>query len=597
MKPPTMKPPKMKPTSNSFLRVLLLLVAVLGLSLVALVVVVLLLGGGRVPEGAVLVVDFDLPLSEGGGAPSPMAAILGQVAQPLAAHEAARALRHAGTDERICAILIRGGASGSLGALDQVRSALRDARAAGKPVYAAPGSADEATLWMGSVADEVWLEPLGGVEFDGWAAEVPYFAEALERYGIDVQVTRVGKYKSAVEPFLLDSMSAENREQLDAVLAAIERKLLGELADARGRDFETLAAWTRERGYFGADEALELGLVDKVAPHHELLDVLRGHGGVDAGEPLAQVSLLDYARSTFEEPDGGPGIAVVVADGEIVDGSSLEGIGGDDLARELRAAREDEDVRAVVLRVDSPGGSATASDVIRSEILALRAAGKPVVVSMGSLAASGGYWISADGDHILAQPETLTGSIGVFGLLPSFQTLAERHGLRTQTVRTSPLAGIQSTWQRKDPAQLALVQAIVDDIYTRFIDLVAAGRDMPREQVEEVAQGRVWTGAQALELGLVDELGGLERAIERARERAGLAKDAPVRFAREEPHWIELLVEEALRGEPGELARGLGEPLEALAPLLQAAEHMSRLERLAGPRRVIARLPFEFALR
>lgn len=589
--------PPMKPKSNSFLRVLLLLLVVVGLSLVGLVVVVLTLGGGQVPKGAVLVVDFDLPLSEGGGAPTPMAAILGQVAQPLAAHEAARALRHAGTDERISAILLRGGAAGSLGALDQVRGALVDARAAGKPVYAAPGFANEATLWLGSAAEQIWLEPLGGVEFDGWSAEVPYFAEALERYGIDVQVTRVGKYKSAVEPYLLDSMSAENREQLDAVLAAIERKVLGELANARGRDFETLASWTRERGYFDADEALELGLVDKVAPFHELLTVLRGHGDVDDGDPLPQVSLLDYARSTFEAPAKGPGIAVVVADGEIVDGSYPDGIGGDDLARELRAAREDEDVRALVLRVDSPGGSATASDVIRAEILALRAAGKPVVVSMGALAASGGYWISADADHILAHPETLTGSIGVFGLLPSIQTLAERHGLRTETVRTSPLAGIESTWRRKDPAQVALVQAIVDDIYLRFLDLVAVGRDMPREQVEEVAEGRVWTGAQALELGLVDELGGLAEAIERARERAGLPSDAPVRFAREEPHWAEALLEEALRGEPGELARGLGDPLRTLSPLVQAAQHMARLERMAGPRRIVARLPFEFHLR
>jgi protease-4 len=291
-------------------------------------------------------------------------------------------------------------------------------------------------------------------------------------------------------------------------------------------------------------------------------------------------------------PKSGAGVQVVIADGEIVDGSNPAAIGGDDLAQALREAREDDDVRAVVLRVDSPGGSATASDVIRAEVLALKAAGKPVIVSMGSVAASGGYWISADADAIVAQPHTLTGSIGVFGMLPNVEALAERYGLRAERVATSPLAGVGSMWKRLDEPQLALVQGFVDEIYERFLDLVAQGRKLDRERVAEIAQGRVWTGTRAKELGLVDELGGLERAIELARERAGLSDKAPVRYPQRQVEWFEELLEEILEQEG--LAATQGAELKALGRLSRFAQV---LEHVDGAPRVLARLPFEFSAR
>ncbi len=593
--------PSQAPRASSrspLLRVLLVFALVGGLALVISLALLVALGsGGGVKKGSVLVVDFSAPLTEAGGAPTPLAALMGGAPHPLPAHEAASALRAAKDDDRISAVLLRGGFQGGIGALDQVRDAVLALTAAGKPTFAAPGSADERTLWMCSAAREIWLEPLGGVEFDGWVAEIPYFADALQRVGIEVQVTRVGKYKSAVEPFLLERMSAENREQLDAILAAIESKVLGDIASARGLDVANLRAWTREEGWFTAKRALEAGLVTHTGSQSDLIASLRRSAGIEAGEPLPQVDLVDYARDMRTEPGGGAGIVVLVAEGEIVDGSSIDGIGADDLARELRAAREDDDVHAVVLRVDSPGGSATASDVIRAEVLALKAAGKPVVVSMGTLAASGGYWISADADAIVAQPETLTGSIGVFGMLPNAQALAESHGVRTEQVRTSPLSGIGSMLVAKDEAQMALVQAIVDDVYERFLDLVAAGRGMERDTVHAIAQGRVWSGAKAQELGLVDELGGLARAIEIGLERAGLPADAPVRFAREEPEWFEEVLVEMLREEPGDLTRMVAQTRRALGPLVEAGVLLERFERLAGPRRVVARLPFNFVLR
>jgi protease-4 len=282
---------------------------------------------------------------------------------------------------------------------------------------------------------------------------------------------------------------------------------------------------------------------------------------------------------------------VIEAEGEIVDGSTSEGIGGDDLARALREAREEEDVAAVVLRVNSPGGSATASDVIRNEVRALRGAGKPVVVSMGAVAASGGYWISADADAIVAQPETITGSIGVFGMFPNIERFAGEHGVHTQIVRTSPLAGAESMMLRKSPEQLARMQSFVDLIYERFLDLVAEGRKLERSAVAEIAQGRVWSGRAAKDLGLVDELGNLDRAIALAREKAKLPKDAPMHRVEEERSALDELLENILDDQPEPLAKGLV-PQRAEFELLE--RWLRQIQSNSG---VLARLPFDPELR
>jgi len=545
-----------------------------------------------IQRDSILVVDFSRPLGEAGARQGGFESLFGDATHPLPAWEAAAAIRKAGDDERISAILLRGGFDGSLSSLDMVREALDDARESGKTIYAQLGSANERMLWLASAASEIWLDPLGFVEFDGWFGDVLYFGDALKKLGAEVQVTRVGKYKSAVEPFMLGAMSAENREQLTEMLRAIEHKILGDIAQARGVELAELERYSVEKGWFTAREAVEARLATHAAPYAELLEKLRDEADVDEGDELPETTLTKYARNVRKSPKGGDCVAVVIADGEIVDGSSKVAIGGDDLAEELRAAREDDDVQALVLRVDSPGGSATASDVIRSEVLALKAAGKPVVVSMGSLAASGGYWISANADAIVAQPHTLTGSIGVFGMLPNVQELGERYGLRAERIATSPLAGVGSLWKRLDERQLALVQGFVDEIYERFLDLVSEGRKLERATVQEIAQGRVWTGARAVELGLVDELGGLERAIELARARAGLGADSPVRYPRRKLKWFEELMETLIEEEDLLEARGT-----SLAAIARASELQRALEHIAGGPSVLARLPFDFSAR
>jgi len=551
-----------------------------------------------IDSDSILTVDLAEFVTERGGSPSPMDLLAGATSSPLPAYELASALRHAAKDDRVKGVLLHGGISGSMSALSAARAALAEVRAAKKPVLAYYSSMDEKMIWFASAADETWMEPLDIVTFDGFSADVPYFGDALEKYGIEIQVTRVGKYKSAVEPFMLGRMSAENREQMQAILSDIQSTLYGEIAAAKGLDVAQLDAVASEKGWLTPAQAIELGLVTKAAPFGDMLARLREIAGVGAKKDVPQVALQDYARSVWKNGKSGKGVLVVVADGEIVDGESATGIGGDDLARRLRAAREDDDVKAVVMRVDSPGGSATASDVIRSEVLALKAAGKPVVVSMGSLAASGGYWISANADVIVAQPETLTGSIGVFGMLPNIEELAERHGLRAETVRTSPLAGFESVWHAKDEAQLARIQALVDRIYDEFLDLVAEGRGMTRERVHDIAQGRVWSGTRGKELGLVDEIGGLDRAIEIARERAELGSDAPVRYERRERELIEEIIDEVMASQREPLTRALGARTAAgIGVLSEALGVFERVRRLAGESGVVARLPFDFDVR
>jgi len=547
-----------------------------------------------VESGTILTVDLSAPVTESGRTPSPFAMLQGATGSPLPAYELASALRHAATDDRVKGVLLHGGLSGSMSSLSAARAALAEVRAAKKPVYAYYGSMDERAIWFASAADELWMEPLDVVIFDGFSAEIPYFGDMLEKYGIEVQVTRVGKYKSAVEPFLRGRMSAENEEQMQAILADVQAAMYGEIAAAKDVPLAKLEAVAREKGWLTPEEAIELGLVTRTASFGEMLAQMKEVAGTDADNEMPQVAIEDYAKAVWKNGKKGAGIQVIVAEGEIVDGESATGIGGDDLARRLREAREDDDVKAVVMRVDSPGGSATASDVIRAEVLALKAANKTVVVSMGRLAASGGYWISANADAIVAQPETLTGSIGVFGMLPNIEKLAENHGLRAEVVRTSPLTGFESIWKHKDDAQVARIQSLVDRIYDRFLDLVAEGRSLPRDRVHEIAQGRVWSGTRGKELGLVDELGDLDRAIAIAREKSGLGKDAPVRFERREKELFEQIIEEIVAGEREPLTRMLGTRLDVLDRAFTVLEHA---QKIAGTTGVVARMPFDIDIR
>ena len=438
-----------------------------------------------------------------------------------------RAIRKAAKNEHISALYLKGSVvrkdySSGWAALKEVREAIAAFRESGKPVITWQEGLDEETLYVVSPADEIVLNPLGLLEFNGFAAEVKYYRQAFEKYGIDVQVTRVGKYKSAVEPFLLDHMSAENREQLNTLLNDMFSEVVTGIASSRNLKADDLYSLAQNEAVIPAREALARGFVTKVDYYDVVLDRLRELTGTEAGEDVERlVGASDFLASVEKDEKGKDKLVVIYAEGDIISGDDEDQVGGTYISRLLRKAREDENVKAVVLRVNSPGGSADASDIIQRETILLKKE-KPLIVSMGTVAASGGYWISAYGDEIYAEPNTITGSIGVFGMFLNIKKLVNEFGVKVETARTAPAADIFSLFRPKTEQELAVIQTFIDSIYDQFLDKVSEGRKLDRARVHEIAQGRVWSGRQAKQLGLVDEFGGLEDAIAAAADKAGL---------------------------------------------------------------------------
>ena len=441
-----------------------------------------------------------------------------------------------GDDDRIAALVIETdglGASG-LAKLAELRTAIAAFKLSGKPVLARGERFTQGQYYLASVADEVHVGPDGFVLLQGLARYVTYFRGALDKLGIDVRVFRVGKYKSFSEPFTRADMSAADREASRDLLDGLWGVVREDIAASRHITTAALdeyvngfAAALSATGGDAVRAARDAGLVDRASTRDEWRDLLVARVGAGGdGEDFRHVAVDDYlAAVRAARPHADDKVAVLVAQGAIVDGSDTESaVGGDSLAHLIRAAREDDRVKALVLRVDSPGGSAWASEVIRRELELTRQAGKPVVASMSSVAASGGYWIAVGADEIWANRSTLTGSIGVFALFPEFVDGLKRLGITVDGVATGPLAGAFDPRRPLDPAAAQALQLGIDHAYQRFLETVAKARDMSVAEVDTVARGRVWTGEAADKLGLVDQIGGVDDAIAAAAARAGLAR-------------------------------------------------------------------------
>jgi protease-4 len=421
-----------------------------------------------------------------------------------------------------------------------------------------------------------------------------------------VQVTRVGKYKSAVEPFTRTSMSPESRDQLQKLLDDVWGGVLTDIAPSRGIAVDEIQATVDAEGLIRPEKAKAAKFIDRIAYRDEIYDELKAKTGrAGSKQAFKQITLADYARISKDiadapakaADDGGSSsgkgrVAVVYAEGEIVDGEGDDGdVGGSRFSRELRKLRQDDDVKAVVLRINSPGGSASASETIQREVRLMKKV-KPVVVSMGSYAASGGYWIAAYGDRIFAEPTTITGSIGVFGVQFDVKKLSGDFGLTFDTVKTGKFADVISITRPKTEEELAVFQRMVDWIYGEFVGKVAEARELKREVVEEIAQGRVWSGSEAKKLGLVDELGGLDAAIGYA---AAQAKLGPNYRLVEYPRPKELF--EAVQDFIEKLA-----PNNARAPglAMQVAQRIESevkvLRTFNDPQGVYARLPLNLSI-
>jgi protease IV len=586
---------------------------ILGVLLMVLGLVALSVGGEKAPSvmpGSVIVFKLDgINITDTPAAvddPVLSALLRGDEPMRLSLRQVVGGLRAAARDERVAGVWLTGalsaeGYGSGFAALREVRAALAEVKAAGKPVNAYFDELATPELYLAAEADRIALNPFGLVAAPGMAAESPFFAGTLEKVGVGVQVTRSGKYKAAIEPFIRRDYSPENRAQLEALLSDLWTGVRGEIAAARGLSAQALQGLLDREGLITPQLALDAGLITHVAYRDEEIERLRELTDTPPGEPFTQIALVDYLRerglltpASLALPFGGmqrDTLAIVYAEGEIVDGEGGEDmIGGATFARHIRALREDQAVKAIVLRINSPGGSATASEHILRE-LQLAAAAKPVVVSMGSYAASGGYWIATAARRIYTEPSTVTGSIGVFGVQFNIEELSAKAGVSWDTVQTGEFANLFSVTQPKSERELAIFQRLVDWTYEQFLERVATARSMTRDQADALAQGRVWTGNQAVALKLADELGGLQTAIAYAAKEGGL----PERGYRidEFPGTRPLgeILENAFRtGESPEtrLARS-GGALGAVARQIETP--MALLRSCNDPRGVYARLP------
>jgi len=511
-----------------------------------------------------------------------------------------QALDRASRDKAISALYLTGnvqpqGYGSGPAALKELREAILAFKAtSGKPVIAYNHQWTRKEYYLCAGATRLYVNPSGEVDVTGLSAEPMFFASALKKYGVEVQVTRVGKYKSAVEPYILDKMSDASREQMTLLLGDIWDEWKGAVAADRKLAPADIQSMADVQGLLTAPEALKAGLVDKLAAPDEVLDELKALAGRKASDlEFPQIDLDSYMRMPAPA-QGRNRIALAFAEGEIVDGNGHSGqVGGERLSRELRRLRLDPQVKAIVLRVNSPGGSALASELIQREVIETRKV-KPVVVSMGYLAASGGYWISTYGDRIFAEPNTITGSIGVFGLLPNIRKLAAEHGVGWDSIQTAKLADLTTITRPKTEAELGRIQALVDGIYDQFLTRVSASRKLSREQVEAIAQGRVWSGLQAQKLGLVDELGGIQDAVRYAAKQARIEGDYHV----DGPGEARSLAERLFRLLNGGEERGFSETRGPAAELRSRfGQALGGLQALNDPRGVYARMPYDLNLR
>lgn len=534
----------------NFTRQLILNFLVFGLLFLFLVFVLAALAGGRarpVLDRSVLVIAPQGRLVEQYTS-DPFSRALGRSmgagGGEVQLRDLLRALEAARTDKRIERVFVDFDRlePGGMASLREVADALARVRAGGKQVIAFSEQSEQSQYLLAAQASEVYLDPMGGLVLEGLSRYRPYFNEALhDKLGVDVHLFKVGEYKSAAEPYVLDAASPESKEADLFWMNDVWQRYLADVAKARRVPVAQLAAGidalpaevAAAQGDL-AQLALRQKLVDGLKTRQQVWDLLveRGVADDDAEGGFRQVSLDAYLAKIDERvaPTVGDHVAVVVAEGEITGGDQPPGrVGGESTAALLREARENDKVKAVVLRVNSPGGEVFASEQIRREVELLKQAGTPVVVSMGDVAASGGYWISMNADRIYADPSTITGSIGIFGLFPTIPRTLDRIGVHTDGVGTTPYAGAFDITRPLDPQVGQVIQSVIEKGYRDFTGRVAKARGRDVAAIDQVARGRVWSGAQAMQRGLVDSMGGLQAALDDAAARAKLGKPGKYR--------------------------------------------------------------------
>ena len=533
--------------------------------LVILIVIIALFTGGthRLEDNSLLVLSLTGDIVEE-KQPVSSAGKLFQEMQGEPARDAETLLQdilhiidRATEDDRIAAIQLDLKDLGNAG-IDQLQAigaALKRFRATGRQVIAAEDLYTQKQYYLAAYADLVAVNPMGGVDLHGYGAYPLYFREALDKLKINYHVFRVGTYKSAIEPITRDSMSPEARRQNALWLASLWDSYVADVTQERKIPRANIDTYTNFVDRLLADVdgdtaklALKTGLVDRIWTRPQLQSHLAALAGTSSGRDYTSISSADYLRLIGPAAQGGSTalnkVGILVAQGNILPGKQPSGVvGGDTLADLIKVAREDATVKAVVLRINSGGGSAFASEIIRQELLELKKSGKPLVVSMGTMAASGGYWIAADADQIWAAPTTLTGSLGIFGAIPTFENTLAELGIHSDGIGTTPLASGLNLARPLSPQLQATIQLSVDHGYRQFLAIVQQGRKIDRQQLESIAEGRVFDGRTAQKIGLVDELGGLDEAVAAAAGLAGIADDFEPYPIRRSPSFGEWMLE------------------------------------------------------
>ena len=555
----------------------------------------------QVKDKSVLVFDLSLDITDTNSSSSTSdvigEALSGDRPNAMTLRTVIDTLDKARQDKRIIALYLDGSRSSAgrragLATLKEVREALERFQASGKRIIAYDADLGKQEYYLSSVADTLVLNPLGSLALNGFSSQPMFYTGALQKLGIGVQVIRVGKYKSAVEPFILTKLSPENRQQTQVLLSTLWNDYLATVSKSRKITPQQLQAIANSQGDLMASQARQNRLVDKVGYLDEVVaDLKKLTGSNKDDKSFRQISLSTYAKvknADFKKRNSANKIAIVYAEGEIVDGQGgSQQVGGDSLAKQIRQLRQDEDVKAVIVRINSPGGSVTGSEKIQREVWLTRKE-KPVIVSMGDYAASGGYWIATGADHIFAEANTITGSIGVFGLRFNVQKLGNDNGITWDVVKTTQYADSETISRPKTPQELAIAQKSVNQVYDQFLNRVSQARKLPKLKVAQIAQGRVWSGKDAKQLGLVDQIGGINQAIEYAAKQAKLGDDWEV-DEYPESHSLEERILKKLTSEVSPNNTKQADPLTA-----EFRKFQSDLEILKGmndPQGIYARLP------
>lgn len=544
-----------------------------------------------VKENSIFVLDLEGTLSER-VKDNPFQALLGEEYQSYGLDDILSSIQKAKDNENIKGIYLQTSfLETSFASLEEIRNALKDFKESGKFIVAYADQYEQGMYYLASVADKVIVNPQGSIAWQGLASQTIFFKDLLGKVGIEMEIFKVGTYKSAVEPFIATEMSEANREQITAFLQSIWGRLLEDVSASRSIPADVLNQYAESFTMLSpAETYIANGLADTLMYKDEVLSYLKELTDREADESLRTLSLADMKNVKRNVPldKSGNMIAVYYAFGGIDDATSPEeGIQSEKVIKDLRKLREDETIQAVVLRVNSPGGSAYGSEQIWREVILLKEK-KPVIVSMGDYAASGGYYISCAADCIVADPTTLTGSIGIFGMFPNMEgLLTDKLGLHFGMVKTNQFADMGNTTRAFNTEEKAAMQNYINNGYRLFVRRCAEGRGMSTEAIEKIAEGRVWTGATAKELGLVDELGGLDKALEIAAEKAGVDTYSIVNYPSKSGIFSSLLDEGKDDYINGKMVDALGESYH----YIQLVENLKKMDRIQ------ARMPFDLRIR